>query len=86
MLNLVYTTVFLKEFNNLELSLQEEILEKTALFCNKNNHKNLKVHKLHGVLKNRYSFSINYKVRIVFKYLSPNEVALLDVGDHDLYK
>ena len=28
----------------------------------------------------------NYKIRIVFRYTSKNEVVLLDVGDHDLYK
>jgi len=86
MLNLIYTSVFLKEYNSLEVSLQEEVSEKITLFCSKNNHKTLKVHKLHGALKDRYSFSVNYKIRIVFRYLSSNEVALLDLGDHDLYK
>jgi len=86
MLNLIYTSIFLKEYNSLEASLQEEVSEKIVLFCNKDNHKNLKVHKLHGALKDRYSFSVNYKIRIVFRYLSSNEVALFDLGDHDLYK
>ena len=56
------------------------------LFKNKNNHKRLNVHILHGRLKGRYSFSVNYRFRIVFTHLSKNEVVLLAVGDHTVYK
>jgi len=77
---------FRKQFRKLEQSLQEETLEKIELFKDKNNHKQLKVHILHGRLKDRYSFSVNYKFRIVFTRLSKNEVILLAVGDHAVYK
>ena len=86
MLEINYKTSFVKLFDELENPLQEEILETIALFRNKSNHESLKVHKLHGSLKDCYSFSVNYKTRIVFEYLSKKEVALLAVGDHDLYK
>jgi len=86
MLNLIYAPIFLKQASDFESSLQEEVSEKITLFKDKNNHKSLKVHKLHGGLRDRYSFSVNYKIRIVFRYLSKNEVVLLGVGDHDLYK
>ena len=86
MLNLIYAPVFFKQANDLEVSLQEEVSEKINLFKDKSNHKGLKVHKLHGSLKDRYSFYVNYKIRIVFRYTSKNEVVLLAVGDHDLYK
>ncbi|MCH7529879.1 hypothetical protein IIB50_02065 [Patescibacteria group bacterium] len=77
---------FRKQFRKLEQSLQEETLEKIELFKDKNNHKQLKVHVLHGRLKDRYSFSVNYKFRIVFMYLSKNEAVLLAIGDHYVYK
>jgi len=86
MLEIGYKPSFICLYNEAEVSLQEEIREKINLFKDKNNHKNLKVHKLHGSLKDRYSFSINYKIRIVFRYTSKNQVVLLSVGDHDLYK
>lgn len=86
MLKIGYKSSFICLYNEAEVSLQEEIREKINLFKDKNNHKSLKVHKLHGSLKDRYSFSVNYKIRIVFRYLSKNEVVLLAVGDHDLYK
>lgn len=86
MIKLIYAPVFVKQLKNLELSLQDEVLEKIDVFKNKDNHKILKVHKLHGKFTDRFSFSVNYKTRIIFKYLTKDEIALLFVGDHDLYK
>ncbi|HBB56576.1 TPA: type II toxin-antitoxin system mRNA interferase toxin, RelE/StbE family [Patescibacteria group bacterium] len=76
---------FTKKFKKLEKSLQEEALEKIEFFKDPKNHKQLKVHKLHGELAGRYSFSVNYKFRIVFVYLSKSEAVLLAIGDHEIY-
>lgn len=81
-----FKPTFIKKLKRLETALQDEVLEKIELFKDKKNHKQLKVHKLNGVLSGRYSFSINYKTRIVFSYLSKNEAVLLALGDHDVYK
>lgn len=81
-----FKPTFIKKFKRLEIALQEEILEKIELFKDIKNHKQLKVHKLNGVLAGRYSFSVNYQTRIVFSYLSKNEAVLLAVGDHEVYK
>lgn len=86
MIECSYTASFVREFNALEDALVEEVLEKIELFKDRKNHKTLKVHKLHGSLKTRFSFSVNYKIRIVFEYDSKNEVAFLAVGDHDVYR
>lgn len=69
-------------------ALQCEAKEKILLFRDPANHLQLKVHKLKGRLKTRYSFSVNYDTRIVFRYLDtkPREALLLAVGDHDIYK
>ena len=68
-------------------NLIDEVLEKIELFRDPENHEVLKVHKLSSRLKDRYSFSVNYKIRIIFTYLpiKPQEVLLLAVGDHDVY-
>ena len=80
-----FKPTFIKKFKRLEIALQEEVLEKIELFKDEKNHKQLKVHKLNGVLSGRYSFSVNYQTRIVFSYLSKNEAVLLVVGDHEVY-
>jgi len=77
---------FVKKLKSLELDLQDEVMEKIELFKDEKNHKQLKVHKLHGVLLGRYGFSVNYKTRIIFLYLTKNEAVLLAVGDHEIYK
>lgn len=85
-MKVVYTAYFLKLLKRLELNIQDEVIEKIELFKDKNNHKNLKVHKLHGKFSGSCSFYINYKIRIIFDYISKEEVAFLLVGDHDIYK
>ncbi|MBI5742495.1 MAG: hypothetical protein HZA25_01490 [Candidatus Niyogibacteria bacterium] len=56
------------------------------LFSAPENHHALKVHKLQGRLKGLLSFSVNYRVRIVFEYIEGGKSALfLTVGDHEIY-
>ncbi len=62
--------IYAPKFKKLEKDLQDEIIEKIALFRNIKNHKHLKVHKLGGNMKGRYSFYVNYKIRVVFKYIA----------------
>ncbi len=86
MIEILYTPTFIKSYSKLEKYIQEETKEKIELFKNATNHKSLTVHKLKGKLKGRYSFSINYNHRIVFKYGdNKNEVFFLNIGDHKIY-
>ena len=77
-----YAPTFVRMYKRLQKDLQEEVKEKIELFRNKNNHQSLRVHKLKN-LENSYSFSVNYKVRIVFSYGSAGIASLLMVGSHD---
>lgn len=85
MLKIIYAPTFIRRYEKLESELQAEVLIKLNLFQDKDNHKSLNVHKLHGHFSDRYSFSVNYRIRIIFRYLSKSEVAILTVGDHDVY-
>ena len=77
---------FVRAVKHLEKDLYEEVLEKIELFKNETNCESLKVHKLHGPLSDRWSFSVNYKTRIVFQYESKSIAVFLAIGDHDVYK
>lgn len=77
---------FQKDFKRLDPELKDEAREKIALLSNPKNHQKLKAHKLHGRLKDRYGFSVTYKIRIVFNYLSRKEIILLAIDDHDVYR
>lgn len=77
---------FVRQYKLLEPELQAEVKEKIELLKNRENHKRLKVHELKGRLAGRYSFSVNYRFRIIFAYLSRDSAVLLAFGDHDVYK
>lgn len=86
MMTIVYRPMFLRQYDKLPRDLQEEVKEKVALFAHDPRHPSLRAHKLKGRLRGSSSFSVNYKYRIVYEYESKNRVALLAVGDHDVYK
>ena len=81
-----YKPSFVREFKKLPVELQEEAMERIDLFKDVKNHKKLKVHKLKGRLKDFHSFAVTYSHRIVFSYESKEEIVLIAVGDHDVYK
>jgi len=88
MLNIFVSRKLSKELKLLEIknsSLFKETLEKIEEFQNYDNHKRMSVHKLHGKKKDFYSFSINYKYRILFQYNDKNTITLLTFGDHSIY-
>ena len=85
-MNIGYKPSFLHEFKKLPIEIQEDAKAKIALFSDVKNHKLLKVHKLKGKLKNKYSFSVTYSHRIVFMWKDKNTAIFLAVGTHDLYK
>mgnify|MGYP001565549081 FL=1 len=87
-LDIKYAPAFLRKLKKLETGLREEAIEKIELFTSEENHKILKLHKLKGRFGGCYSFSVNYKTRIVFMYIakSKKEAVLLAIGDHDIYK
>ncbi|MFA5946137.1 MAG: hypothetical protein WC802_04495 [Patescibacteria group bacterium] len=82
-----YALSFLRAFHSLPVTLQKEGLEKIDLFADTENHKTLKVHKLHGRMNDRHAFSVNYKIRIIFRYIgNPRRAYLMAIDDHDAYK
>ncbi len=86
-MEVAFTTSFIKMMEALPNHLQEEAIDKIELFQDISNHNQLKVHKLTGRLKGRYSFSVNYQIRIIFAYFSekPKKALLHSIGDHDVY-
>lgn len=81
-----YKPTFIRQLKKLELAVQDEAFEKIAQFKNVQYHHTLGVRKLHGTLTGTYSFSVNFKYRIVFQHHSKTEVVLLAIGDHEVYR
>lgn len=85
MFEIVISKQFARQFRKLDPQLKEEVIAKLELLKNSTNHQSLKVHKLNGRMADKYSFSVNYKIRVIFSYPIPTEIFLLLVGSHDLY-
>jgi len=85
---LEYKPGFIREFKKFSKPLQEDALGAIERFRDSNNHHSLHTHKLHGKFKNCFSFSMNYRYRIIFQWRNKEKgfVELLDIGDHDLYE
>ncbi len=73
-------------YKKLPVHLQDEVVEKIELFRHLKNHEALEVRKLKGRMKGYYGFSIDFRNRVVFEYISDYEVAFLVVGDHKVYE
>lgn len=88
MLNIFYKPTFIKKYSKLNESARKEVKDKIEQFRNVNNHRMLKVHKLSGVLSDKYAFSVNFQIRIIFQYQKNRKsVDMLYIGNHDeLYK
>ena len=85
-MKVLYKPNFVRQYKKLNPELKEEIKEKIELFKKNPRHPFLKAHKLKEKLSDYFSFSVNYKYRIVYLYDSKNTAVLLSVGDHDVYK
>ena len=89
MIEIGFTASFMRESKKLakmNAELREEIAEAIDLFKHRKNHQKLKVHKLHGNLKDFHSFSVNYQYRIIFEWITNNKAVFHDVDDHDMYR
>ncbi len=85
MLEVAYTPKFIRAYKKLVPELQIEVKEAISLLQDQSKHSHIRVHKLHGRLADRYSFSVNYRTRVVFQFLSEGRVLLLMIGDHSVY-
>ena len=45
--------------------------------------KRLKTHKLSGQLRELWSFSITYDIRVIFFFAGDDRAVFVDIGDHD---
>lgn len=80
-----FTPEFFRRLKKLTPQLQEAAFKKIELFRHRNNHRRLKVHKLHGKYAGFFGLWIDRKNRIMFEWVSDQEAVLYTVGDHSIY-
>lgn len=82
-MKVVFSKRFVKQLAKTDVALAEEVYQAVEQFRSIKNHQTLKVHKLKGVLKDVYAFSVNYRVRVLFYYPKKDVAELVMFGGHD---
>lgn len=77
---------FEEQFNSLQPALQKKVRSAIILLHENNFPASLKVHMLKGKLAGIYSCSVDNSHRIIFEVIKNNDLELLLVGDHSIYK
>ncbi len=83
---IVYTPKFLRQWNKLVPDVQDEVIVCLETLKKNPQHPRLKTHKLSGPFKGYLSSSVSYRFRIVFEWDDQKTIAVLSVGDHDVYR
>lgn len=77
-----FKKVYKKKIKN-NNDLKDRFWTAVELFSKDPFHPRLRTHKLTGKLEGLWAFSVTYDCRVIFEFLSKNEVLLIDVGGHD---
>ncbi len=85
-MNIEYSPKFTKQFKKLPKETRESALKCEKLFRKNPFDPKLRTHKLHGIMKEYWAFSISHNYRIGFTFIDGNLVRFHAVGSHDIYK
>ncbi len=84
-MEILYTARFIRSYKKLPVLVQGDVEKALEDFKRKENHETLRLHKLHGRMKQYHAFSANFEYRIVVK-VEKDCVYCMDVGDHSIYE
>lgn len=80
------TSDFEKSFHKLPTHIQNLAIKKDKWFRANPFDKRLQTHKLKGELKGYWSYYVDRKYRILFRFLNNEEVIYYDTGTHEIYR
>lgn len=81
-----YGNVFIEDFSELPEIIKKKAVKAEELFRNNMFHPSLRLHKLHGGLRDFWSISVDKKYRIIFKYVEKDTVLWIGIGAHAIYE
>lgn len=84
--NIEFSSKFLKKLQKLSQEIIILAEHKIELFRKNPLHPSLRLHELHGELKDLWSISINNNYRLIFRRQANGDILFFSIGKHDLYK
>ncbi|OGD42226.1 hypothetical protein A2567_00095 [Candidatus Azambacteria bacterium RIFOXYD1_FULL_42_11] len=83
--NVYYHPQFSRSFWRLPKDIRQKTKERVRIFKENPFHPLLDTHKLHGKLKEQWSFCVKGQYRIIFIF-DDSDAIFLDIGTHNIYK
>ena len=80
------TSAFERAFRELPRNIQSLAEKKDNIFRQNAFDNRLRTHKLRGELEGYWSYSVDQKYRVLFRFVNNDEVLYYDVGTHDIYR
>ncbi|MBI2054084.1 MAG: type II toxin-antitoxin system mRNA interferase toxin, RelE/StbE family [Candidatus Staskawiczbacteria bacterium] len=86
-MRIYYGDNFLKRIKKFNEKQQAKLARLVVLLKNDPYHPQLHIKSLSGEFSGIYSFRITRNFRVLFKFMSPDEIILFDIGDRkDIYR
>lgn len=85
-MRIYYSSKFAREYKKLPIKIKKIAEKKEKIFRQNPFEPRLKTHRLTGKLKDFWSFSIDYKYRIIFEIIDEKTIWFHSVGTHNIYK
>ncbi len=85
-MEVAFSSAFARAFKKVvkgRKSLEDTFWAKVDIFLGDPYDKRLRTHKLTGKLRELWSFSVTYDVRVVFFFAESDKAVFVDIGDHD---
>ena len=83
---ILYTPRFVHTFKKIPVEIKNLAAAKEKIFMENPFDARLKTHKLKGVMRDYWAFSISYQCRIGFTFAGGDLARFHAVGTHDIYK
>lgn len=77
-----FKRAFKKRIKN-QTEVETKFWKTVEIFIENPFDEKLKTHKLSGKLKDLWSFSVEYNLRIIFHFAEENKAVFVDIGTHD---
>ena len=85
-MKIIYSPQFKREYVQLPDFVKRKAESREKIFRHNPFDGRLKTHKLSGRLAEFWSFSVDYRYRIIFEFAKGKKAIFHAVGDHSLYK
>jgi mRNA-degrading endonuclease YafQ of YafQ-DinJ toxin-antitoxin module len=79
------TVKFERQYKKLPEAVRRAARDKEIIFRQNPFDARIATHKLHGIEKEAWSFSVTHSHRIKFVFLTSHSVLFLEIGAHDIY-